>query len=199
MEELQMEQISCSPRAAIGKLSGQKANQFEHVCNIQRGELSGLSITSQPGSPTAQVIAATAQVRRRKWKLFTSRFRYRISYFKNPTETRRFWLSPGSLVYCWLLGWVLWCKSPFPVRVHLGEPIAFISQKDSNKSPMTPPGIEIKLGRDQEHGNALYGEHGWKGRGIWLIWVRRHSAYSVRTLRDKAGERWKVAGKCTKC
>ena len=34
-------------RAAIGKRSGQKANQFKHVCNIQRGELSGLSVTSE--------------------------------------------------------------------------------------------------------------------------------------------------------
>jgi hypothetical protein len=34
-------------RAAIGKRSGQKANQFEHVCNIQRGELSGLSVTCE--------------------------------------------------------------------------------------------------------------------------------------------------------
>lgn len=38
-----------------------------------------LGRTAQPGSPTAQVIAATAQVQRWKWKLLTSRFRYQIS------------------------------------------------------------------------------------------------------------------------
>jgi hypothetical protein len=35
------------PRAAITKRSGQKANQFEHVYNAQRGELSGLSVTRE--------------------------------------------------------------------------------------------------------------------------------------------------------
>jgi hypothetical protein len=38
-----------------------------------------LALTAQPGSPTAQAIAATAQVRRRKWKLLMSRFRYRTT------------------------------------------------------------------------------------------------------------------------
>jgi hypothetical protein len=33
--------------AAITKRSGQKANQFGHVYNVQRGELSGLSITRE--------------------------------------------------------------------------------------------------------------------------------------------------------
>jgi hypothetical protein len=38
-----------------------------------------LALTAQPGSPTAQAIAATAQVQRRKWKLLMSRFRYRTA------------------------------------------------------------------------------------------------------------------------
>jgi hypothetical protein len=34
-------------RAAIMKRSGQRENQFENVWNVQRGELSGLSVTSE--------------------------------------------------------------------------------------------------------------------------------------------------------
>jgi hypothetical protein len=39
MKEMQIEQIACSQ----GQLSLQRENQFEHVWNAQRGELSGLS------------------------------------------------------------------------------------------------------------------------------------------------------------
>jgi hypothetical protein len=37
---------------------------------------------AQVGSPTAQAIAATAQVQRRNWKMLMSRFRLRINCFR---------------------------------------------------------------------------------------------------------------------
>lgn len=49
-------------RAAITKRNGQKANQFEHVCNIQRGELSGLSITRERLLVETRLFSSTHQL-----------------------------------------------------------------------------------------------------------------------------------------
>ena len=62
-----------------------------------------------PGSPIAQIIAATAQVQEWKWRLFTSKFRYQTTCDMSGTSTppnhqdhvisRRLcsgWLRPGS-------------------------------------------------------------------------------------------------------
>src|ERR1700722_20067193 len=49
-----------------------------------------LSLT-QVGSPTAQAMAATAQVQRRKWKMLMSRFRRRITcytFYRDLTPAR---------------------------------------------------------------------------------------------------------------
>ncbi|CAM6002059.1 unnamed protein product [Sphagnum balticum] len=56
-------------------------------CPLTMAHLLGL--TAQPGSPTAQAIAATAQVQRRKWKLLMSRFRYRTTCYQTGGKDER--------------------------------------------------------------------------------------------------------------